>query len=79
MKCVHCGSELMPGSKFCTNCGTPVTEPEALAASEASQPSQQDPMGSWPASDFSTPAEIASFDSETAESPHVSDSASPRL
>lgn len=30
-------------------------------------------MGSWPASDFSTPAEIASFDSETAEIPPVSD------
>lgn len=31
MKCVHCGNELMPGSKFCTNCGTPVSEPVTLS------------------------------------------------
>lgn len=77
MKCVHCGNELIPGSKFCTNCGTPVTEPEAPAASEASQPLPQDPMGSWPAPDFSASAESASFDSETAEIPPVSDQTAP--
>lgn len=73
MKCIHCGSELMPGSKFCINCGAPTTEPEVPAAvPEVSNGSQQDPMGNWPAPDFSSAAETASSDSNTAETPQAS-------
>ena len=59
MKCVHCGNELMPGSKFCTNCGTPVSEPVTPVPSPNTG-SSQDPMGNWPASDFTAPPENSS-------------------
>ena len=59
MKCVHCGNELMPGSKFCTNCGTPVSEPVTPVPSPNTG-SSQDPMGNWPASEFTAPPENSS-------------------
>lgn len=66
MKCVHCGNELMPGSKFCTNCGTPVSEPVTPVPSPNTG-SSQDPMGNWPASDFTAPPENSSPDSVAEE------------
>ncbi len=43
MKCTNCGAELLDGSSFCTNCGTPVTaeEPQVIPAEAAAEPAAQ--------------------------------------
>ena len=76
MKCVHCGNELMPGAKFCTNCGTPVTEADASASLADPDVSSQDSMGNWPAPEFPSPWESSSPDSATSEIPTVTEPAS---
>ena len=35
MNCKNCGSEISPGRKFCTACGTPVTEAPATISCTA--------------------------------------------
>ena len=30
MKCTNCGNDLLPGSKFCTNCGAVLNEKEEI-------------------------------------------------
>lgn len=77
MKCVHCGNELMPGSKFCTNCGTPVSEPVTPVPSPNTG-SSQDPMGNWPASDFTAPPETAPLTALQRKFPPQADQIRPR-
>ena len=35
MNCAKCGTELIGSRKFCTACGTPVTDPRALGTPAA--------------------------------------------
>lgn len=42
MKCTNCGSELQPGTKFCTNCGCKVEEAYAPQESSAYAPGVQE-------------------------------------
>lgn len=74
MKCIHCGNELMPGSRFCTNCGTPVSESENPAPASDVVASSQDPMGNWPAPDFSSPSGNSFSDGVTGDIPSPSES-----
>lgn len=38
MKCKHCGAELIPGNRFCVQCGARVTEPGRESAQTRPQP-----------------------------------------
>ncbi len=52
MRCSNCGSTLQPGIKFCTNCGTPVTVSEPVAATASMGPTSQFNQGGNGGSDF---------------------------
>ena len=43
MRCFNCGSYIAPGVRFCSNCGSPATDPEAtrIAPSQSGMPVQQ--------------------------------------
>lgn len=49
MKCIHCGSELMPDARFCSNCGAPVTRLEnTVSAPDTAGSSPNQPYASQP-------------------------------
>ena len=33
MHCTHCGKEILPGTRFCPSCGTPVADPATATGS----------------------------------------------
>ena len=41
MFCSNCGKELAEGTRFCPNCGTPVTRPEGSASNAQANPFEQ--------------------------------------
>ncbi|MEK6769325.1 MAG: protein kinase [Gemmatimonadota bacterium] len=44
-KCVKCGTEVPPGSRFCTSCGVEVTQPDSATVMIATaEDQQQDPL-----------------------------------
>ena len=43
-KCSHCGAELAPGSKFCTACGTTVSETAQQSGSPLVYPQNNNPQ-----------------------------------
>ena len=49
MYCTHCGTEIEPGAKFCTNCGAPVMEEEQQTSYEQQSSYQEEPYQEQPA------------------------------
>ncbi len=40
-KCIHCGTSLAPGEKFCPNCGTPAPAPEPVQSAPQPAPAPE--------------------------------------